>query len=104
MRSSALSRRAADVERLANERWDVLIVGGGIVGAGALLDVFGLRMDELSRDFVAAVVERHPRHDFKRYGWAKFKTEGGANPHGRAHWLNRYALVHPLWAIAPFKG
>ncbi len=31
-------RRAADLARLADERWDLLIVGGGIVGAGALLD------------------------------------------------------------------
>ena len=33
-----LERRAADLARLADERWDLLIVGGGIVGAGALLD------------------------------------------------------------------
>ena len=33
-----LDGRKADIATLANETWDVLIVGGGIVGAGALLD------------------------------------------------------------------
>ena len=48
---SPLERRRADLERLANERWDVLIVGGGIVGAGALLDA-------TSRGLRAAIVEQ----------------------------------------------
>jgi glycerol-3-phosphate dehydrogenase len=46
-----LARRGHDLERLANERWDLLIVGGGIVGAGALLDA-------ASRGLKAALVER----------------------------------------------
>ena len=33
--SALLERRAADVARLAATSWDVVIVGGGIVGAGA---------------------------------------------------------------------
>ena len=48
---SPLPRRTADLERLANERWDVLIVGGGIVGAGALLDA-------TSRGLRAALIEQ----------------------------------------------
>lgn len=77
---------------------------GGFVGAGALLDVFGLRLDELDAAFVKAVVERHPRHDFKRYGIAKYKAECRTNRGTRSAWMNRYALVGPLWRIAPFKG
>ncbi|MGQ0625897.1 MAG: HD domain-containing protein [Sporichthyaceae bacterium] len=77
---------------------------GGFVSAGALVDVLGLRMDELTRDYVAAVVARHPRHDLTRYGIPKFKAEGRTNRDGRAHWLNRYALVPTLWRIAPLKG
>ena len=46
-----LAVRGADLERLANETWDVLIVGGGIVGAGALLDA-------VSRGMHAALVEQ----------------------------------------------
>lgn len=77
---------------------------GGFVGAGALVDVFGLRLDELDPVFVTAVVDRHPRHDFKRYGIAKYKTECRTNRGTRSAWMNRYAMVGPLWRIAPFKG
>jgi glycerol-3-phosphate dehydrogenase len=45
------ARRAAAVETLARETWDVVIVGGGIVGAGALLDA-------ASRGMQAALIEQ----------------------------------------------
>ncbi len=44
-------RRAADLVRLADDRWDLLVVGGGIVGVGALLDA-------ASRGLRAALVEQ----------------------------------------------
>ena len=44
-----LERRAADLARLADERWDLLIVGGGIVGAGALLDAVSPRPEGRAR-------------------------------------------------------
>jgi len=46
-----LERRRADLEALAGETWDVLVVGGGIVGAGILLDA-------VSRGLRAALVEQ----------------------------------------------
>ena len=46
-----LERRRRDLDALANEPFDVLIVGGGIVGCGALLDA-------TSRGLRAALVER----------------------------------------------
>jgi glycerol-3-phosphate dehydrogenase len=49
--SAPLERRAADLARLADTDWDVVIVGGGIVGAGALLDA-------ASRGLTAALVEQ----------------------------------------------
>jgi glycerol-3-phosphate dehydrogenase len=51
-----LERRAADLARLADERWDLLIVGGGIVGAGALLDAAsrGLKVALVEQDDIAA--------------------------------------------------
>lgn len=51
-----LATRDATLERLARERWDVLIVGGGIVGAGALLDATsrGLRAALVEQDDIAA--------------------------------------------------
>ena len=53
---SPLARRAADLERLADEHWDLLIVGGGIVGAGALLDAAsrGLRVALVEQDDIAS--------------------------------------------------
>ncbi len=51
-----LERRAADLERLARDTWDVVIVGGGIVGAGALLDATsrGMRAALIEQDDIAA--------------------------------------------------
>ncbi len=50
-----LARRGADLERLANEQWDLLVVGGGIVGAGALLDAVsrGMRVALVEQDDIA---------------------------------------------------
>lgn len=50
-----LVARARDLARLADERWDLLVVGGGIVGAGALLDATsrGLRAALVERDDIA---------------------------------------------------
>jgi glycerol-3-phosphate dehydrogenase len=46
-----LEARAASLRRLADERWDVLVIGGGIVGSGVLLDA-------ASRGLRAALVEQ----------------------------------------------
>jgi glycerol-3-phosphate dehydrogenase len=46
-----LERRSADLARLVDTTWDVLIVGGGVVGAGALLDA-------ASRGLSAALIEQ----------------------------------------------
>jgi glycerol-3-phosphate dehydrogenase len=51
-----LERRAADLAALADEPYDLVIVGGGIVGAGALLDAAsrGLRVALVEQDDIAA--------------------------------------------------
>src|SRR6478609_1136700 len=51
-----VARRQADLERLAAGPWDLVIVGGGIVGAGALLDAAsrGLRVALVEQDDIAA--------------------------------------------------
>ncbi len=46
-----LDRRRADLARLADERWDLLVVGAGVTGAGATLD-------GVSRDLRVACIER----------------------------------------------
>jgi len=49
--TSALASRNDDLARLADEEWDVVIIGGGIVGSGALLDA-------TSRGLKAALIEQ----------------------------------------------
>ena len=54
--SAPLRRRAVDLARLADTTWDVVVVGGGIVGAGALLDAAtrGLKVALIEADDIAA--------------------------------------------------
>ena len=51
-----LDRRRADLALLADQTWDVIIVGGGIVGAGALLDAVsrGMRAALIEQDDIAS--------------------------------------------------
>jgi len=54
--TTAPARRSADVARLVDEAWDLVIVGGGIVGAGALLDAAarGCRVALIEQTDIAA--------------------------------------------------
>ena len=51
VRLTPLDARRADLDRLANEPWDLVVVGGGIVGCGVLLDA-------ASRGLKAALIEQ----------------------------------------------
>ena len=53
--SAVLAARGRDLDALARERWDLLVVGGGITGCGALLDAAsrGLRAALIERDDIA---------------------------------------------------
>jgi glycerol-3-phosphate dehydrogenase len=54
--STPIQRRRAELDRLADTAWDIVIVGGGIVGAGALLDAAtrGLRVALIEQDDIAS--------------------------------------------------
>jgi hypothetical protein len=77
---------------------------GGFVGAGAVCDLMGLRLDELDAGWVGRVLEREPRLDFKRQLCAAWRAESRSAPDGRARWLARYAMVPTLVRIAPLPG
>ena len=53
--AAVLAARKWDFDALAGERWDVLVVGGGITGCGILLDAVsrGLRAALIERDDIA---------------------------------------------------
>jgi glycerol-3-phosphate dehydrogenase len=54
--SAPVRRRANDLARLVDTAWDVVVVGGGVVGAGALLDAVsrGLRAALVEQDDIAS--------------------------------------------------
>ncbi|MBI3748468.1 MAG: glycerol-3-phosphate dehydrogenase/oxidase, partial [Chloroflexi bacterium] len=54
--TTPLQRRAADLASLGRETWDVVIVGGGIVGSGALLDAAsrGMRAVLIEQEDIAS--------------------------------------------------
>ena len=67
-----LNRRRRDLEALATQHWDVLIVGGGITGCGVLLDAVGRGLRAAlveSEDFAVGTSSRSSRliHGGLRY-------------------------------------
>jgi hypothetical protein len=81
---------------------DDLADPAGFVSAGAFVDVAGVRLHELRREWVDAVLQRHPRHDFGRHILAAFKAEAKAVPAGRMRWCIHYAGFPVLIRLAPF--
>lgn len=67
-----MARRAADLRRLRSERFDVLVIGGGVTGTGAALDAAsrGLKVALIeARDFAAGTSSRSSKliHGGLRY-------------------------------------
>ncbi|CRZ16751.1 HD domain-containing protein [Mycolicibacterium neworleansense] len=77
---------------------------GGFVSAGAGTDVFGLRMSELSAQWVDELLLRHPRLEFKRHLLKAWAAESAAVPDGRAAWMTRYAAFPLLIRLAPYSS
>ena len=116
---SRLDRRAADLARLADERWDVLVVGGGVTGCGAALDAAsrGLRVALVERDDIAAgTSSRSSRliHGGLRY-LEQFRvtlvhealTERGRLLRNATHLVTLEPLLFPLYGNVlsrPFYG
>ncbi len=75
---------------------------GGFVSAGALVDVTGARLIELDPTWVREVLDRHPRHEFKRHLVAALAEERRHVPDGRIDWLVRRAAFNTLIKAAPY--
>ena len=93
-----LERRAADLARLADERWDLLVVGGGIVGAGALLDAAsrGLKVALVEQDDIAAGTSS--RSSRLIHGGLRYLQQGEVGPRPRGA---RRARPAPAPGAAP---
>ena len=62
---------------------------GVYVQAGAMFDLTGLRLGDLSRGYRNEVIDKHPRDGVTAAIAAMFKAEASANPAGRFALLNR---------------
>ena len=94
--------RTASLGRMAEDRFDVLVIGGGITGAGIALDAaargFSVALAEKD-DFAAGTSGRSSRlvHGGLRYlehrefGWSVSRCGNGASCSGwRRTWSGRY--------------
>lgn len=75
-----------------------------LLSAGAAVDVFGLRSDELPDAVRRSVVREHPRLGFKREFAGLLRTEARRVPRGRAWYLHRFAVSDLAIRLAPFRG
>jgi hypothetical protein len=73
-----------------------------LLSAGAALDVAGLRLWDVDRQTRTAVLERHPRLDFKPRISAALREHATRAPGCRAHTLLRAGFARAIRA-APFE-
>jgi HD domain len=75
-----------------------------LLSAGAGVDVFGLRSDEVPDALRRSVVREFPRLGFKREFSGLWRTEAKRVPRGRAWSLHRFAMTDLTIRLAPFRG
>jgi hypothetical protein len=75
-----------------------------LLSAGAAVDVFGLRSNEVPDAIRRQVVQDYPRLGFKHEFAGLFRAEAKQVPHGRAWYLHRFALSDVTIRLAPFRG
>jgi hypothetical protein len=74
-----------------------------LMSAGAGVDVFGLRSDEVPDAVRTSVVRDYPRLGFKREFAGLIRAEAEQVPRGRAWYLHRFALSDLSIRLAPFR-
>jgi HD superfamily phosphodiesterase len=75
-----------------------------LMSAGAALDVFGLRSNEVPDAVRESVVQEFPRLDFKREFAGHVRAEAKRVPRSRMWYLNRFAVSDVSIRLAPFRG
>jgi len=74
-----------------------------LLSAGASVDVFGLRSNEIPDAVRQSVVQEHPRLGFKREFAGLLRAEAKQVPRGRAWYLHRFAMSDLSIRFAPFR-
>jgi hypothetical protein len=75
-----------------------------LLSAGAGVDVFGLRSNEVPDAIRKSVVREFPRLGFKREFSGLWRAEARKVPRGRAWYLHRFAMTDLTIRLAPFRG
>src|ERR1044071_8928546 len=74
-----------------------------LLSAGASVDVFGLRSNEIPDEVRQSVIHEYPRLGFKREFAGLLRAEAKQVPRGRAWYLHRFALSDLSIRLAPFR-
>jgi hypothetical protein len=75
-----------------------------LLSAGAAVDVFGLRSNEIPDALRQSVIQKYPRLDFKREFAGLLRAEAKQVPRGRAWYLHHFAMSDLTIRLAPFGG
>jgi hypothetical protein len=75
-----------------------------LLSAGAAVDVFGLRSNEIPDAVRQSVIQQYPRVGFKREFTRLLRAEAKQVPRGRAWYLRRFAMSDLTIRLAPFRG
>jgi HD domain len=74
-----------------------------LLSAGASVDVFGLRSNEIPDAVRRSVVQEYPRLGFKREFAGLLRAEAKQVPRGRAWYMHRFAMSDLSVRLAPFR-
>ena len=75
-----------------------------LLSAGAGVDVFGLRSDEVPDAVRRSVVQEYPAAGLQAGVRRALASRGQAGPRGRAWYLHRFAMTDLSIRLAPFRG
>ncbi len=120
VRSAALAREFADSHDMSTDDRELVAnaiamhhtpgvgVDSGaeayLLSAGAAVDVFGLRSNEVPDEVRNRVIQEYPRLGFKREFAGLLRAEAKQGPRGRAWYLHRFAMSDLRIRLAPFRG